>query len=61
MASCTRSGIIDRLFIQPAAGDAGGALGAALFVHYQLLNNAERKADPGDSMQRQSARPQVQQ
>lgn len=46
----TRSGIIDRLFIQPAAGDAGGALGAALFVHYQLLNN-ERKADPGDSMQ----------
>jgi carbamoyltransferase len=45
-----RSGIVDRLFIQPAAGDAGGALGAALFVHYQLLNN-ERKADPGDSMQ----------
>jgi carbamoyltransferase len=45
-----RSGIIDNLFIQPAAGDAGGALGAALFVHYQLLNN-ERKADPGDSMQ----------
>jgi len=45
-----RSGIIDRLFVQPAAGDAGGALGAALFVHYQLLNN-ERKADPGDSMQ----------
>ena len=45
-----RSGIIDNLFVQPAAGDAGGALGAALFVHYQLLNN-ERKADPGDSMQ----------
>jgi carbamoyltransferase len=44
------SGIIDNLFVQPAAGDAGGALGAALFVHYQLLNN-ERKADPGDSMQ----------
>ena len=45
-----RSGIIDRLFVQPAAGDAGGALGAALFVHYQLLDNV-RKADPGDSMQ----------
>jgi carbamoyltransferase len=44
-----RSGIVGRLFVQPAAGDAGGALGAALFVHYQLLNN-ERKADPGDSM-----------
>ncbi len=28
-----------KLWIQPAAGDAGGALGAALFVHYQLLDN----------------------
>ena len=45
-----RAGIFKDIFIQPAAGDAGGALGAALFVHYQLLNN-ERKADPGDSMQ----------
>ncbi len=45
-----RAGIFKGLFVQPAAGDAGGALGAALFVHYQLLNN-ERKADPGDSMQ----------
>ena len=45
-----RAGIFKDIFVQPAAGDAGGALGAALFVHYQLLNN-ERKADPGDSMQ----------
>jgi carbamoyltransferase len=29
----------DRIWIQPAAGDAGGALGAALFVWYQLLDN----------------------
>ncbi len=43
-----REGIFDDVFVQPAAGDAGGALGAALFVHYQLLDN-ERKADPGDS------------
>jgi len=43
-----RSGIFKNVFVQPAAGDAGGALGAALFVHYNLLNN-ERKADPGDS------------
>ena len=43
-----RSGIFDEIFIQPAAGDAGGALGAALFVHHQLLDN-ERKVDPGDS------------
>ncbi len=43
-----RSGIFKDIFVQPAAGDAGGALGAALFLHYQLLNNP-RKADPGDS------------
>ena len=28
-----RSGIVDRLWVQPAAGDAGGALGAALAAH----------------------------
>jgi carbamoyltransferase len=39
-----REGPFDDLWIQPAAGDAGGALGAALFVWYQLLNN-ERTAD----------------
>lgn len=33
-----REGIFDSLWIQPAAGDAGGALGAALFAAYQLLN-----------------------
>ncbi|MFA5261818.1 MAG: carbamoyltransferase N-terminal domain-containing protein, partial [Candidatus Omnitrophota bacterium] len=27
------------IWIQPAAGDAGGALGAALFTWYQILNN----------------------
>jgi carbamoyltransferase len=30
--------IFDDLWIQPAAGDAGGALGSALFVHHQLLD-----------------------
>lgn len=34
-----RSGIFDNVFISPASGDAGGALGAALFVHHQLLKN----------------------
>ena len=33
-----REGDFDNLWIQPAAGDAGGALGAALFVWYQLLD-----------------------
>src|SRR5688572_21330409 len=32
----------DRLWLQPAAGDAGGALGAAL-VAYHLFNKQERK------------------
>ena len=39
-----RSGIFDDIFIQPAAGDAGGALGCAYIAWYQYLNN-ERIAD----------------
>ncbi len=34
----------EHVWIQPGAGDAGGALGAALLVWYQLLGNA-RQAD----------------
>lgn len=37
-------GIFEDLWIQPAAGDAGGALGAALSIWYGYLNN-ERKSD----------------
>jgi len=37
-----QSGIIDNLWIQPAAGDAGGALGAALATHY-IGNQAKRQ------------------
>jgi carbamoyltransferase len=33
-----REGPFDELWIQPAAGDAGGALGAALFIWHQLLD-----------------------
>ncbi len=32
----SREGIFDRIWIQPAAGDAGGALGAALLGYYDL-------------------------
>ena len=32
-----REGVFDRIWIQPAAGDDGGALGSALFVWHQLL------------------------
>ena len=34
-----REGPFENIWIQPAAGDAGGALGAALLVWYQLLEN----------------------
>ncbi len=37
-----RSGVFDNLWIQPAAGDAGGALGAAL-AGYHLFQEKERK------------------
>src|SRR6187200_2187307 len=33
-----REGPFEDIWIQPAAGDAGGALGAALFVWHQLLD-----------------------
>lgn len=35
-----REGPFENVWIQPAAGDAGGALGAAMMVWYQLLENA---------------------
>lgn len=34
-----REGPFDQIWIQPAAGDAGGALGTALFIWHQLLEN----------------------
>ena len=34
-----REGPFDQLWIQPAAGDAGGALGTALFIWHQLLES----------------------
>jgi carbamoyltransferase len=43
-----REGPFERLWIQPAAGDAGGALGAAWFVWHQLLGRA-RRPEPGDA------------
>ena len=45
-----REKIFDNIWIQPAAGDAGGALGAALSVWY-LDNQSERKiSSAGDAM-----------
>jgi len=44
-----RAGIFDNLWIQPAAGDAGGALGAAL-AGYHLFHGKPRQAVAGDAM-----------
>jgi carbamoyltransferase len=43
-------GPFEEVWVQPAAGDAGGALGAALFVWHQLLNKP-RVTNGHDSMQ----------
>jgi len=42
-----REGPFDEVWIQPAAGDAGGALGAALFTWHQLLDKP-RQANAED-------------
>ncbi|MGE0039753.1 MAG: carbamoyltransferase [Vicinamibacterales bacterium] len=44
-----REGPFERIWIQPAAGDAGGALGAALFVWHDLLDQPRDTAG-GDRM-----------
>ncbi|OGV51241.1 MAG: hypothetical protein A2017_16640 [Lentisphaerae bacterium GWF2_44_16] len=48
-----REKIFDDIWIQPAAGDAGGALGAALFVQHKLLR-CERRADNKNDFQKGS-------
>ena len=48
-----REGPYENIWIQPAAGDAGGAVGAALFTWYQYLEN-ERVADGVSDFQKAS-------
>ncbi|WP_447968769.1 carbamoyltransferase family protein [Nitrospira sp. M1] len=45
-----REGPFKRLWIQPAAGDAGSALGAALSVHYQYHGNPRTTNGESDAM-----------
>ena len=45
-----RQKIFDRLWIQPASGDAGGALGAALVVWYSQLGTTRIKGGHADDM-----------
>ncbi len=42
--------IFKNIFIQPASGDAGGALGSALAIYYEYYNK-DRNIDQADSMQ----------
>jgi carbamoyltransferase len=42
-----REGPFEEVWIQPAAGDAGGALGAALLIWHQMLDN-KRETGPSD-------------
>jgi carbamoyltransferase len=44
-----RDGHFDNIWIQPAAGDAGGAVGAALAA-YHIFKDQPRKADGADGM-----------
>ena len=45
-----KSGIFKNIFIQPAAGDAGGALGAALLAHYMYFEKERIISPDKDSM-----------
>ena len=45
-----RDGAFERVWIQPASGDAGGALGAALSAHYGLLDQPRTVSSGADSM-----------
>ena len=44
-----REGPFERIWIQPAAGDAGGALGVALSISHEVAGVA-RRVGPGDGM-----------
>jgi carbamoyltransferase len=46
-----RAGIFKDLWIQPAAGDAGGAVGAALAVWHNVLGNPREPDGRNDAMQ----------
>jgi carbamoyltransferase len=48
-----RAKIFEDIWIPPPAGDAGGALGAALFAHYHLLEG-ERKPNGSDALMQAS-------
>lgn len=58
--NCVGNGLLlrespfENMWIQPAAGDAGGALGAALYAWHQYLDQPRRARDDGRDTQRGS-------
>lgn len=46
-----REGPFEKIWIQPAAGDAGGALGAAIYTWYQYLDNERKPLSHGGDRQ----------
>ena len=56
-----REKIFDRLWIQPAAGDAGGALGAALGAYHIMLKQPRKRTNGVDSMKGSYLGPQFSQ
>lgn len=46
-----REGIFDKIWIQPAAGDAGGALGAAFAAHHIMLKKPRFVSNQQDGME----------
>lgn len=41
--------IFDEIYIQPAAGDSGGAIGCALSAYYQYLNNSRNAKEAAEN------------
>src|SRR5215472_15204802 len=52
-----RDGAIDALWVQPAAGDAGGALGAALSAYQEFIDQPRKLGNALDGMQGAYLRP----
>src|SRR5207248_9648206 len=49
-----KTGVFDHIWIQPAAGDAGGALGAALLVAHTYFNIPRELSPTGRDLQKGS-------
>lgn len=58
MGNLLKKSGFEKIWIQPAAGDAGGALGSALYIWYSMLEK-KRSVEPGDSMKGSFLGPEI--